>query len=116
MQPMYQEIAAKLRTCQLQASSLLVYQDVLALEPGKYFLQLLQALADRADPEHTTKTKADMACLVAYGQWFKAMASCNSSSNPSCGDTHPTGNHGWQDYLIAQVLTTNNPFIQLAQR
>jgi uncharacterized protein len=115
MHPIHQEIAATLRTCQLQTSSLLIYQDVLALEPGKYFLQLLQALSDRANSEHTTKTKADMACLVAYGQWFKAMASCNSSRNPSGGGTHPVGNHSWQDYLIAQVLTTNNPFIQLAQ-
>ncbi len=108
---MHQEIAATLRTCQLQASSLLVYQDVLDLEAGKHFLQLLQALVDRADPENTTNTKADMACLVAYGQWFKAMA----SSNLSGGGTHATGNRGWQDYLIARILTTNNPFIQLAQ-
>ncbi len=111
MHSMHQEIAATLRTCQLQAASLLVYQDVLALEPGKYFLQLLQALADRADPEYAAITKADMACLLAYGQWFKVMAGASSS----CGGTHPTGNRSWQDYLIAQVLTTNNPFVQLAQ-
>jgi uncharacterized protein len=111
MDIMHQEIAATLRTCQIQASSLLIYQDVLALEPGNYFLQLLQALTDLTDSENATKTKADMACLVAYGQWFKAMASSNSSSS----GTHSLGNHSWQDYLIAQVLTTNNPFIQLAQ-
>jgi uncharacterized protein len=104
MHSMHQEIAATLRTCQLQAASLLVYQDALALEPGKHFLQLLQALTDRADPEHAITTKADMTCLSAYGQWFKAMASIDSSCNCS-----------WQDYLIAQILTANNPFIQLAQ-
>jgi uncharacterized protein len=108
---MHQEIAATLRTCQLQAASLLIYQDILALEPGKRFLQLLQALVDRSDPEHPTNPKAELACLVAYGQWFKAMA----STSASYGGMHPAGNCSWQDYLIAQILTANNPFIQLAQ-
>ncbi len=111
MQSNHQEIAATLRACQLQVASLLIYQDVLALEPGKHFLQLLQTLADRANLEHAINTKADLACLGAYGQWFKVMAKAISS----CGGTHPTGNLSWQDYLIAQILTTNNPFVQLAQ-
>jgi hypothetical protein len=104
---MYQEIAASIATCQLQAASLLIYRDVLAEEPGQKFLQVLQALGELignrdaiADELSTSSKSTASDCLQAYGQWFQAMATVNRS---------------WQDYLIDRILTASNPFTQFAQ-
>jgi uncharacterized protein len=104
---MYQEIVESIAICQIQAASLLIYQDVLAGEPGQRFLQVLRTLGaqmrDRSAiaNECSISSKSSAAeCLQAYGQWFHAMAATN---------------HSWQDYLIDRILNASNPFTQLAQ-
>ncbi|HBL61001.1 MAG TPA: AAA+ family ATPase, partial [Cyanobacteria bacterium UBA8803] len=76
-----------------QAASLLLYQSVLSNNIGQSFLQLLQTLGrDEED---------GLACLVAYGNWFKALAARGES---------------WQDYLIRQILRDDNPFTRQVQQ
>jgi uncharacterized protein len=104
---MYQELAGSITTCQLQATSLLIYRDVLAEEPAQKFLQVLQALGKQirnrgmiANDSSISSKSSAAECLQAYGQWFHAMAATNYS---------------WQDYLIDRILNASNPFTQLAQ-
>jgi predicted AAA+ superfamily ATPase len=77
---------------QRQAASLLLYQSVLSGEVGQAFIQLLQAFL------HSDRD--GMNCLQAYGTWFHALAQHHQS---------------WQDYLLSQILTDQNPFTQQAQ-
>lgn len=78
---------------QRQAASLLLYQSVLQNEVGMRFLDLLQAIR---------YTDADArGCLEAYGRYFYALA---------------TKNQTWENYLITQILISENPFSQLAQQ
>lgn len=84
---------AQVKTIERQAASLLLYQSVLENPVSQAFLELLQSL------RHNDIT--GMKCLRAYGQWFKAIAAQNTD---------------WQGYLIAQILTDENPFSQLAQK
>ncbi|MBV8884210.1 MAG: ATP-binding protein [Chroococcidiopsidaceae cyanobacterium CP_BM_RX_35] len=84
---------ASLQILQHSCASLLLYQSVLSGEIGQAFLNLLQTLSH---------SKSDqLACIKAYGRWFKALASSNQS---------------WRDYLITQILTDDNPFTSLAQQ
>lgn len=76
---------------QRQAASLLIYQSVLNNAVGQAFLNLLQTLLHSDD---------GINCLYAYGNWFKALASCQQS---------------WQDYLITQILEDNNAFSRQVQ-
>lgn len=79
--------------CHLQyQASLLLYQSVLADEVGQAFLNLLQALSNSNDR---------LGCIKAYSNYFKALAATNQS---------------WQDYLISQILTDDNPFTRQAQQ
>lgn len=76
---------------QRQAASLLLYQSVLQGEVGIAFLELLQAIR---------YTEADArGCLQAYGSYFHALAARNQN---------------WEDYLITQILFSDNPFTRLA--
>ncbi|HEY9846325.1 MAG TPA: ATP-binding protein, partial [Candidatus Caenarcaniphilales bacterium] len=77
---------------QRQAASLLLYQSVLHGEVGLTFLALLQALRHQDADE--------IKCLQAYSNWFRALAETGQS---------------WQNYLITQVLTAENPLTQQAQ-
>jgi uncharacterized protein len=78
---------------QCQAASLLLYQSVLEDEVGIAFLDLLQAIR---------YTDADArSCLQAYGSYFYAL----SAKYPN-----------WEDYLITQILISDNPFSRLAQQ
>ncbi|BAZ54145.1 hypothetical protein NIES4103_68300 [Nostoc sp. NIES-4103] len=78
---------------QRQAASLLLYQSVLQGEVGAAFLDLLQAIR---------YTDADArGCLQAYGNYFHALAAKNQN---------------WEDYLITQILISENPFSRLAQQ
>jgi uncharacterized protein len=78
---------------QCQAASLLLYQSVLQDEVGIAFLDLLQAIR---------YTDADArSCLQAYGSYFYAL----SAKYPN-----------WEDYLITQILISDNPFSRLAQQ
>ncbi|MEH2173398.1 ATP-binding protein [Nostoc sp.] len=76
---------------QRQAASLLLYQSVLQGEVGMAFLELLQAI-------RYTDTDA-RGCLQAYGNYFHALAAINQN---------------WEDYLISQILFSDNPFTRLA--
>ncbi|MHC5772841.1 ATP-binding protein [Nostoc sp.] len=82
----------KVHYLQRQAASLLLYQSVLQGEAGTAFLQLLQAIR---------YTDADArGCLQAYGSYFHALAARNQN---------------WEDYLITQLLFSENPFTRVAQ-
>ena len=78
---------------QRQAASLLLYQSVLKSDVGKAFLNLLQTI------RYTDADGRD--CLQAYGNYFQALAS-----------SHQT----WEEYLMKQILTVDNPFSKLAQQ
>ncbi|MBD1902746.1 ATP-binding protein [Trichocoleus sp. DQ-A3] len=84
---------ASIEFLQRQAASLLLYQSVLRGEVGTAFLNLLQALS--------SNNTNGLACLQAYGTWFQALAARNQ---------------GWQDYLITQILRTDNPFSKQVQQ
>ncbi|OUL18526.1 AAA+ family ATPase [Nostoc sp. RF31YmG] len=84
---------AKIQFLQRQAASLLLYQSVLQNEVGMAFLELLQAIR---------YTDADArGSLQAYGSYFHALAAKNQN---------------WEDYLINQILVSENPFTRLAQQ
>ncbi|HIK06541.1 MAG TPA: ATP-binding protein [Trichormus sp. M33_DOE_039] len=84
---------AHIQFLQRQAASLLLYQSVLQDEVGIAFLELLQAIR---------YTDADArGCLQAYGSYFRALANQQQT---------------WEDYLITQILTAENPFTKLAQQ
>ncbi len=81
----------KVQFLQRQAASLLLYQSVLQGEVGMAFLELLQAIR---------YTDSDArGCLQAYGSYFHALAARNQN---------------WEDYLITQILFSENPFTRLA--
>ncbi|MBD2741389.1 ATP-binding protein [Coleofasciculus sp. FACHB-1120] len=84
---------ASIEFLQRQAASLLLYQSVLRGEVGTAFLNLLQVLS--------SSNTNGLACLQAYGTWFQALAARNQ---------------GWQDYLITQILRTDNPFSKQVQQ
>eukprot|EP00850_Spirogloea_muscicola_P015186 SM000114S24149 [mRNA] locus=s114:229543:234032:- [translate_table: standard] len=70
------------------ASSLLLYQDVLKASPAQAFLRVLVALRRGDDP---TKT------LEAYGEFFHQMAQ--------------NGHSSWEDYVLDRILAgQDNPF------
>ncbi|MBW4577066.1 MAG: ATP-binding protein [Aphanothece sp. CMT-3BRIN-NPC111] len=87
---------SEIRFLQRQAASLLLYQSILTDEVGQAFLNLLQAIHQSYSGEASA-----LDCLQAYGSWFKALAAKNIS---------------WQDYLISQILTDDNPFTQQVQQ
>ncbi|MFE1744650.1 ATP-binding protein [Coleofasciculus sp. H7-2] len=84
---------ASIEFLQRQAASVLLYQSVLSGEVGTAFLNLLQVLS--------SSNTNGLACLQAYGTWFQALAARNQ---------------GWQDYLITQILRTDNPFSKQVQQ
>lgn len=81
------------RSLQRQAASLLLYQAVLDDAIGQAFLELLQVLSNSEGDRHR--------CLLAYGQWFRALAACGLS---------------WGDHLIGRILADDNPFSRQVQR
>ncbi|MEH1903029.1 MAG: ATP-binding protein [Nostoc sp.] len=82
----------KVQYLQRQAASLLLYQSVLQGEVAMAFLELLQAIR---------YTESDArGCLQAYGSYFHALAARNQN---------------WEDYLITQILFSENPFTKLSQ-
>jgi predicted AAA+ superfamily ATPase len=78
---------------QYRAAALVLYQSVLQDEPGQAFLRLLHTL--------TQSPTAAIAVLQAYGHWFSALAQRQQS---------------WPDYVLTQVLRSQNPFSYQAQR
>ncbi|MGL5033278.1 MAG: ATP-binding protein, partial [Microcystaceae cyanobacterium] len=84
------------RTLYHCASSLLLYQSVFDNAIGRAFLHLLNTLHHKEYEQSYNST----ACLKAYGEWFKLLAENEQS---------------WQDFLIQQILWSDNPFSQKAQ-
>lgn len=82
---------------QHRAASLLIYQSVLMAPPGQAFLNLLSALLQEA---HRSDHADITPCLKAYGQWFYTLAERDQS---------------WQDYLLAQIAISENPFSDRVQ-
>jgi len=82
-----------------QVASLLLFQSVLNNEIGKNFITLLQTLNNKDGKDYAQQT-AVVNCLEAYGNLFQALAKENKS---------------WQDYLISQILISDNPFSQQVQ-
>lgn len=74
-----------------QAVGLLLYQSVLSTPISRALLNLLEALCREDSFE----------CLTAYGLWFQALATYQQT---------------WQGHLIEQILLSDNPFSQQAQR
>lgn len=88
---------------QRQAASLLLYQSVFEDAIGQAFLDLITALR-QSYTDTTTQLGFNhngMAALQAYGRWFHTLAHAEIS---------------WQEYLIIQILSADNPFTQQAQR
>ncbi|MGL5081844.1 MAG: ATP-binding protein [Microcoleaceae cyanobacterium] len=85
------QVISQVRTLQRQAASLLLYRGVLDGDLGQAFLNLLTAL------QHETN---GLECLNAYGVWFTVQAQAQQS---------------WQEYLVTQILTADNPFTQQSQ-
>lgn len=77
---------------QRQAASLLLYQSVFQGEVGKAFLKLLEAI------RYPNSDAQD--CLGAYGYFFQILAGTDQN---------------WEEYLISQILVSDNPFSQQAQ-
>jgi uncharacterized protein len=90
---MNDSVSSSIQFLQRQVSSLLLYQSVLEGEIGQAFLQLLLAFRQQ--------DKGGLACLEAYGRWFRALAAAGVS---------------WQDYLVMQIVRSDNPFSRQAQR
>jgi uncharacterized protein len=90
---MNDSVSSSIQFLQRQVASLLLYQSVLDGEIGQAFLQLLRAFRQQ--------NKDGLACLEAYGQWFRAMAAAGLS---------------WQDYLLTQIVRADNPFARQVQR
>lgn len=74
-----------------QAVGLLLYQSVLETPISRALLNLLAALCREDSAE----------CLTAYGIWFRALAERRQT---------------WQGHLLEQILLSENPFSQQAQR
>jgi hypothetical protein len=74
-----------------QAAALLLYQSVLETPVSQALLALLQALCDQDSTQ----------CRVAYGTWFRVQAEAVQT---------------WQTHLLGQILLSDNPFSQQAQR
>ncbi|MGF1491642.1 MAG: ATP-binding protein [Microcoleaceae cyanobacterium] len=89
-------VVSQLKTLQRQASSLLLYQAVLADDMGQSLLHLLDSLLEALQcPE------SSLACLKAYGAWFQTQAQYQQSGS---------------EHLLNQLLNTENPFTQQAQK
>jgi|GEM_PF-6094051 len=73
-------------------AALLLYQSVFHNPVGQAFLKLLQTLNDAKQPS--------INYLQAYGNFKKHLAATKQS---------------WQDYIITQILSNDNPFTQQVQ-
>lgn len=84
---------------QVRIASLLLYQNVLKQEAWEAYVKLLHSLANYALDGHENSSRR-LSYLFAYGKWFRAIAS--------------TG-YKWREYVISQILASENPFSQQAQ-
>ncbi|PZU94722.1 MAG: AAA+ family ATPase [Pseudanabaena sp.] len=84
---------------QVMVASLMLYQDVLQQEAWEAYVKLLHSIANHITDGHENSSRR-LSYLLAYGQWFRAIAA--------------TG-YSWRDYVILQILGSDNPFSQQAQ-
>ncbi len=96
---MLEETRQSIYARQVRIASLLLYQNVLAQEAWQAYVKLLKSLANFALDGHENGSRR-LSYLFAYGKWFRAIAA--------------TG-YNWRDYVISQILTSDNPFSQQAQ-
>jgi len=82
---------AAVQQYQQQAAGLLLYQSVLETPVSLALLALMEALCIEDSDR----------CLKAYGVWFHALAAHQQT---------------WQTHLLEQILISDNPFSQQAQR
>lgn len=93
---------ASIEFLQIQAASLLLYQSVLDNEVGQAFLNLLQSLRQLNLLQSLRHSDIDdLACIRAYSHFFRALAARNQS---------------WQEFLVTQILTDDNPFTRQVQQ
>jgi predicted AAA+ superfamily ATPase len=96
---MLEETRQSIYAKQVTISSLLLYQNLLEQEVWTAYVKLLQCLANYALDGEENRSRR-LSYLLAYGQWFRAIAA--------------TG-YNWRDYVILQILTSDNPFSQQVQ-
>jgi predicted AAA+ superfamily ATPase len=96
---MLDETRQSIYTKQVRISSLLLYQNVLEQEASESYVYLLRTLANHALDGHENNARR-ICYLLAYGKWFRAIAA--------------TG-YNWRDYVISQILCSDNPFSKKAQ-
>jgi hypothetical protein len=84
---------AQLQQLQKQTASLLLYQSVLEHPVGRAFFSLLKTL------ENPSLDRLEG--LKRYGRWFQLLADHEQS---------------WQDYVLNQVLSADNPFTRKVQQ
>jgi predicted AAA+ superfamily ATPase len=96
---MLEETRQSIYDRQVRIASLLLYQNVLDHKAWEAYVKLLQCLANYALDGHENSSRR-LSYLFAYGKWFKEIAA--------------TG-YNWRDYVISQILTSANPFSELAQ-
>ena len=96
---MLEETRQSIYARQVQISSLLLYQNLLTQEVLAAYVKLLHCLANYALDGEENRSRR-LSYLFAYGKWFRAIAS--------------TG-YNWRDYVILQILSSDNPFSQQVQ-
>ena len=96
---MLDETRESIYQLQIKIASLLLYQNILEQEPWETYERLLQCIANHALDGHENSSRR-LSYLLAYGKWFRAIAA--------------TG-YNWRDYVISQILTSDNPFSQQSQ-
>jgi len=97
---MLEETRQSIYAKQVKIASLLLYQNILDQAPWEAYVKLLKCLANYALDGHENSSRR-LNYLFAYGKWFRAIAA--------------TG-YNWRDYVISQILTSDNPFSQQAQK
>ncbi|MEL6468658.1 MAG: ATP-binding protein [Cyanobacteria bacterium J06623_4] len=103
---------ATIQNYRRQAASLLLYQSVFASDIGKALLNLLTALV----APNETATEGAIACSLAYGQWFTALANSSQTHPPQNHPSQSYSSQSWQTQLINHVLAADNAFSQQSQR
>lgn len=96
---MLEETRQLIYSKQVKIASLLIYQNILSQEALEAYVKLMRSLANYVTDGHENNYRR-LAYLVAYGKWFRAIAS--------------TG-YNWRDYVITQILTSDNPFSRQSQ-
>ncbi|PZO42664.1 MAG: AAA+ family ATPase [Pseudanabaena frigida] len=96
---MLDETRQSIYSMQVRIASLLLYQNVLEQNAWEAYVKLLKSLANYALDGHENSSRR-LSYLFAYGKWFREIAA--------------TG-YNWRDYVILQILTSDNPFSQQAQ-